>query len=312
VAAVSAFVAQFDSGWTSWPSLNTINYSNIVGSVAALWATVAMRRTALQLAINSGASINPSASSLYSYAGGSSLIVYATVSDIAVTNYSGGYGRTSKVVSTGSLQCNLATVGANGLDSGTLQANTWYGLYVIHNPTTNTTALLASLGGPTLPSGYTYYSRMGSFRTDGTANKYPLAYMQHGRVFQYLLQGNLASGYPVMGSGVGTTLGTIGASSSTLAAVAIGTFVPPGYATKIKVTLFGYSTGSGIGCINPDSGCTAGYSNNVNQAMYSIWFGAGSWSIGGDMMITNGNYIYAAISNTTWSLRCFGWEENQI
>lgn len=67
-----------------------------------------------------------------------------------------GYG-----VSSASLTLNMATTGANGLDSGSVTTQGYY-YFVIYNPTTGTTASLASAGlSPTMPSGYTYKRRIG-------------------------------------------------------------------------------------------------------------------------------------------------------
>lgn len=59
---------------------------------------------------------------------------------------------------------NLATTGAGGMDTGTVPANGFVGIYAIYNPTTNNSALLAVnastkisevYGGNNMPSGYT-------------------------------------------------------------------------------------------------------------------------------------------------------------
>lgn len=57
----------------------------------------------------------------------------------------------------------ISTSGANGLDTGTVAANTGYYLWVIYNSTTLTAAALWSLSStaPTLPANYTYMSRVG-------------------------------------------------------------------------------------------------------------------------------------------------------
>ncbi|HWR07738.1 MAG TPA: hypothetical protein VN379_12800, partial [Sporomusa sp.] len=65
-----------------------------------------------------------------------------------------------------SLALNTAITGANGRDTGSLAVSTWYYLYVIYNPTTATVACLMSTNSttPTLPSGYTYFARVGAVR----------------------------------------------------------------------------------------------------------------------------------------------------
>lgn len=77
-----------------------------------------------------------------------------------------------------------STVGANGLDTGSLVSNTWYHVFAI-GKTDGTTALLAStsLGSPTLPATFTLKRRIGSFKTDGSAHI--LAFIQNGDEFRW-------------------------------------------------------------------------------------------------------------------------------
>jgi hypothetical protein len=74
----------------------------------------------------------------------------------------------------GDIVVDATTNGANGLDTGSLAASTWYYLFLIWNPATETIAGLwsASSTNPVMPSGYTAkrlisatYSPSGSLRT---------------------------------------------------------------------------------------------------------------------------------------------------
>jgi hypothetical protein len=60
-------------------------------------------------------------------------------------------------IATSSATLNFATTGLNGLDTGSLVANTWYYIWAILNPTTGATGFLASTSStsPTMPSGFT-------------------------------------------------------------------------------------------------------------------------------------------------------------
>lgn len=60
----------------------------------------------------------------------------------------------------------------NGLDTGTRQANTWYYMYAIENPTTSVTDFLftASYDNPTMPTGYTKKRYLGAVSTGNTGN----------------------------------------------------------------------------------------------------------------------------------------------
>ncbi|MGE5148604.1 MAG: hypothetical protein ACM3II_00665 [Rhodospirillaceae bacterium] len=77
-----------------------------------------------------------------------------------------------------------STVGANGLDTGSLVSNTWYHVFAI-GKTDGTTALLAStsLGSPTLPATFTLKRRIGSFKTDGSAHI--VSFIQNGDRFSW-------------------------------------------------------------------------------------------------------------------------------
>ena len=70
------------------------------------------------------------------------------------------------------LTADVTSSGANGLDTGSIAANTWYYVWAIWNPSTTTDASLLSLSStaPTMPSGYTKKRRVGSVRSDGSSD----------------------------------------------------------------------------------------------------------------------------------------------
>ena len=70
------------------------------------------------------------------------------------------------------LTLDITASGANGLDTGSEATNTWYSIWVIFNPTTNTTAGLLSIStdSPTMPAGYTKKRRVGWVRNDPNNN----------------------------------------------------------------------------------------------------------------------------------------------
>jgi hypothetical protein len=105
------------------------------------------------------------------------------------------------------LTINIATSGANGLDTGSEASSTWYYPYVIYNPATATTAGLLSLSAtsPTLPNGYTYFRRVGAVRNNGSSNLYRTR--QVGNVATYIYGTNPASATTLSiqsGNGTGT------------------------------------------------------------------------------------------------------------
>jgi hypothetical protein len=74
---------------------------------------------------------------------------------------------------------NLATTGAGGMDTGTAPVNGYVAIYAIYNPTTGTSALLATnatssvvgnvYGGANMPSGYTASALVSVIQTNGSS-----------------------------------------------------------------------------------------------------------------------------------------------
>jgi hypothetical protein len=88
---------------------------------------------------------------------------------------------------------------AGGLDTGTVAADTFYYLFAIYNPTTQTSDALfsASKTSPTLPSGYTKKKYVGTVYTNGGASIW--GFYQAGNMFFYT--GNQIIAYAGDGSG---------------------------------------------------------------------------------------------------------------
>lgn len=102
---------------------------------------------------------------------------------------------------TSDITINSAASGANGLDSGSVAANTWYGIYVIFAPSTELVAGLisTSLSSPTMPATYTVKRLVGAVRTDSSGHF--RQFIQSGRDVQYayeqvtVLSGGIASSW---------------------------------------------------------------------------------------------------------------------
>lgn len=79
------------------------------------------------------------------------------------------------------LTVDIATAGADGLDTGTETAFVWYYLHAIYNATLSSQAGLLSLSAdsPMLPNGYTYSGLVGAIRNDGAGDFVPVH--QRGR-----------------------------------------------------------------------------------------------------------------------------------
>jgi len=114
------------------------------------------------------------------------------------------------LASTVSVTIDMATSGANGLDTGAEAGNTWYYGWVIAK-TDGTVAGLASASAtaPTMPSGYTFKALATAVRNDGSSNF--IKYRQQGATAWYeAKQSILAAG-----------------TATAETAVATSTFVPP-------------------------------------------------------------------------------------
>jgi hypothetical protein len=66
----------------------------------------------------------------------------------------------------------MTVSGLNGLDTGAEASSTWYFVWLIYNPSTDTYGALFSLSStsPTMPAGYTAKRRIGSIRNNASSN----------------------------------------------------------------------------------------------------------------------------------------------
>jgi hypothetical protein len=227
-----------------------------------------------------------------------------TVTADAVMLEVSGLTYTARTVS---LTISLAGSGANGLDTGSSAGSTWYSLWVIYNPTTATVAGLASLSAtaPTMPAGYTYKARVGWCRTDGTANKYPLSFVQTGTRVQYkVAAGSNLTALPQLASGAAGN-----ASTPTWVAVGIGNFVPS-TAGVIRVLAVGAQVTSALIIVAPNNaygGATS--TTNPPPIMVSSNAGTNCNNALADMVLESTN-IYWASANGNSAIACMGWEDN--
>lgn len=103
-----------------------------------------------------------------------------TADEIVVSSALGGQ---KYVLASFSKTLNLATTGAGGMDTGAAPANGFVALYAIYNPTTGTSALLATnatsavapnvYGGANMPSGYTASGLIGVWPTNASGQFVP-------------------------------------------------------------------------------------------------------------------------------------------
>jgi hypothetical protein len=200
------------------------------------------------------------------------------------------------------LSINAGTVGANGIDAGSLANNTWYYAYAIHNGSAVAGLLSASATSPTMPSGYTYKVLLGAIKTGGSATF--LRVIQRGRISQYqVIAASTTPNLPQMATG---TAGD--PVVPTWSSVAVGSYVPT-IATVIRVGLFEFSS-SGLSMAAPNNAYGA-YNSTTNPPPLLINAGgaATGGSILGDFVLESTN-IYWAANSANARLNCLGWVNN--
>lgn len=118
-------------------------------------------------------------------------------------------------VSSVNVACNFSTNGANGLDTGSYSASTWYFIWVISNGTTTACLGSTSSTAPTMPSGYTFKMRVGANQSNGSTQFFRIK--QYDNTAQYVTPRVWASG----------NVGGWSATTPTWTAVTIqGAFIP--------------------------------------------------------------------------------------
>lgn len=186
-------------------------------------------------------------SNLKASATGLSAAVSVTVDELTLENGSSAF-RTLAAVSITPSFANAP--GINGMDvgaAGSQAASTWYYVWAIWNGTTLAGLLSLSSTAPTMPAGYTYKALVSVVRTDSTANKYPISFIQAGLDWQYkpAAGSNLVGAVPQVASG---------STSSTVTAIGLTAVVPP-IATAVDV-LASLSVANGNVGVGPSNAYT--------------------------------------------------------
>ena len=185
-----------------------------------------------------------------------------------------------------------ATVGLNGLDTGSLAANTWYNVYAISKASGATPGYLLSISGsPTFPAGYTLKRRIGSIVTDSSAHI--RAFLHRGSDFLY----NPPVGLDIAAD---TTLATANKLYTLPSA-------PPGQRTLLRLRLSFNNTLANAQAVvrSPDEGTSA-------PALYNLATPAASQPGVGEFLVRSNLVqqisMYGSVStNNTVSIEVLGW-----
>ena len=135
----------------------------------------------------------------------------------------------------------IAASGYNGLDTGTVAANTFYAVYAIADSTQNHPngyIFSASFTQPNLPFGYDSYNRIGAVLTDGSSHI--LKFWQYGS-----LGGGRSMYYDVNIAAPTTTAAT------TYATISLATSVPPVATTAIMSVQYTANSATNIASFLP-------------------------------------------------------------
>lgn len=220
--------------------------------------------------------------------------VAVTADAVVMWNAAGGATTVANFSGTAS----TATGGANGLDSGSVAANTWYAVWAILAAGTGASAVLLSTSGsgPAMPSGYTHKARLGWVRTDGSGNL--MRTLQLGRRVQYVVTaGSNTANLPIMASG---TAGS--PTTPTWVGISTAGVVPP-TASTIRLIAQQLATGGAL-IVAPNSSYGPSLSTSNPPPISSDYYSTSEI----DILLESAN-IYWANSSTSL-IGCIGWEDN--
>lgn len=203
---------------------------------------------------------------------------------------------------------NLGSSGnVNQLDTGSIASGTWYYVFAISNGITMGTLASLSATAPTLPSGYTFFARIGVLRTaSGVAQL--LGTWQLGNTAQYVVGLAQTTAMPNLISGA---IGSI--SVPTWSTQSVSAVVPP-TAGSIRLVLIGAGlVGSPIAVMAAPNGSYGAFNSTTNPPPLvvgaSIAGNSISTNLRGDFILESSNVYYAANSANA-GLFCLGWVDN--
>jgi hypothetical protein len=139
------------------------------------------------------------------------------------------------IVVTSPITVDIATSGANGLDTGSEAANTWYNPFVIDGPSVPTAGMFVKHGDtPTLPTGYTVKRQLPiAVRNDGSGNFRRFHTIHWGE--QPEIWWDTSDGLAVVGSGTATVYTQISCSTFIPPISRVGVFATAALTTQVAI-----------------------------------------------------------------------------
>ncbi|MBF0240315.1 MAG: hypothetical protein HQM12_21630 [SAR324 cluster bacterium] len=176
----------------------------------------------------------------------------------------------TKVLSNVSSTVDITVSGANGLDTGSEAANSWYFIWVIWNGTTTASLLSASSTAPTMPSGYTHNRLVGAVHNTGT-DFLPFIQQDNHVIVPKDETGNTPGMYVLRAF----------SSDTTLTGTDISTYVPPiVIALSLVIDVVGNTSVSGCflsfnnNQANEYMAAYSGSSDNYSAVLHDIEYGS--------------------------------------
>ena len=196
------------------------------------------------------------------------------------------------------LSVNMATSGANGLDTPSEAANTIYYLWVIRKSADGTVAGLisASASSPTMPSGYDQKALVGCVGNNNSSNF--ITFKQTGNDYFFTTWGVIATNNTTPGSW--TTIDLTPADMSTNAG-----FVP----SALSDWCFGSMAGSNDSAIITNNSASA-VSNNEPNVIYHSYTGA--WGIPWEFNVITADSLFFACGGSGTKVYLAGFKINKL
>jgi len=215
-------------------------------------------------------------------------------------NFDDGSGQTVATALTKQIDSSwVAGDNAGGLDAGTVAADTTYHCFAIWNPTTETADFLfsTSLASPTLPSGYTKKTRVGSIITNNSSNI--ILFVQRGKEFilkTKITEVNISSSIPTSLTDLVVT-----SPNGLITSVLMGCHIQTNATAYESPTVFAKDKNLDTEVIIGADGRGADFTGKTmnNFSIYSD---------------TSSTIQYRATDSGTWNLQifCFGWVDYQL
>lgn len=297
--AIKAIITSNMAGDASATVKGLVRFATTAESAAALSSSLAVPPAHLPAVIAKYAPVAGGYRNLRLSADGASANVLITADQLVLDSVGSAGPLLTKSVN---LTAVATASGANGLDTGALAASTWYSVWVISNGTTVASLLSLSATAPTMPSGYVYRRKIGWIITD-SANKFPMAFLQHDTETQYVVGVNPAVSR-VAASGVQGSI-----SVPTFVQISLSAFVPP-EATFVMASLGGVFNGtSAIAAPNAAYPKVSNPASNTSPLHLSQSSSAGATHMGttAKIMLESINLFYASSAQYS-HLQILGWE----